>query len=478
MKSIYRKIKWQLKRNSLLLQLLLILLLLTTGCKKFLDQKPNKFDVIPHTLNDLQVLLDNTNAINAKGTGSYAELVADNYYVPASIWQLLASITLYQPEALNYIWDKTGKSYDYGWDFPYETPVYYSNIVLDQLPLVSVNSGEDQKYNALKGSALFYRAFAFEGLAQLFCKPYSTTNANELGIVLRLTSNVNAKSTRATVQQTYDQIIADLKQATDLLPATTSFPTRPSKAAAYAALARTYLSMRDYVNAGQYANLALQQNSTLIDYNTLVPLGRPPIKSFNPEVIFHNYATSTLASLLPRFHKIDSTLYQSYDANDLRRTVFFKGNTGANAGTYFFQGSYDGNGLYGPSGIFDGLTTDEMYLIRAECAARKGNKDAAMLDLNTLMIKRWNNNGSWAPFTAADATDALNKILVERRKELLFRGLRWSDIRRLNVEGANITLTRNIRGTLYTLPPNDIRSVMLISLGEILHSPDVQQNPR
>jgi len=94
------------------------------------------------------------------------------------------------------------------------------------------------------------------------------------------------------------------------------------------------------------------------------------------------------------------------------------------------------------------------------------------------MIKRWNNNGSWAPFTAADATDALNKILVERRKELLFRGLRWSDIRRLNVEGANITLTRNIRGTLYTLPPNDIRSVMLISLGEILHSPDVQQNPR
>ncbi|MFR1445949.1 RagB/SusD family nutrient uptake outer membrane protein, partial [Acinetobacter baumannii] len=92
--------------------------------------------------------------------------------------------------------------------------------VLDQLPLVSVNSGEDQKYNALKGSALFYRAFAFEGLAQLFCKPYSTTNANELGIVLRLTSNVNAKSTRATVQQTYDQIIADLKQATDLLPAT------------------------------------------------------------------------------------------------------------------------------------------------------------------------------------------------------------------------------------------------------------------
>lgn len=465
-----------LKRYGFLSVLLLILS--TTGCTKFLDQKPNKSDVIPTTLNDLQTLLDNASAaVNSRSAAGLSELVADNYYVNTNDWQgmLQGSISA-KSEALNYTWDRQAIPYNNGWYFPYQNPIYYSNIVLDQLSVVNVKPGEEQKLNTIKGSALFYRAFAFWGLAQLFCKPYAAENASSPGIVLRLTSNVNAPSSRATVQQTYDQVIADLKTATDLLPLTTAFSTRPTRAAAYAALARTYLSMRDYTNAGHYADLALQQVNTLMDYNTLVPVGSPPVKSFNPEVIFHNLAQFAIL-LLPSRHKIDSALYASYDGNDLRKTVFFGANAGADSGTYFFQGSYDGNGRNGPSSIFDGLTIDEMYLIRAECTARKGNKDAALLDLNTLMVKRWSNNGSWAPFTAANATDALNKILVERRKELLFRGLRWSDIRRLNLEGANITLQRIIAGTTYSLPPNDQRTVMLIPIAEINYS-GIAQNPR
>jgi tetratricopeptide (TPR) repeat protein len=476
MRSNYKYTNQVLGRYGFLL--LLLLILSTTGCTKFLDQKPNKSDVIPTTLNDLQTLLDNASiAVNSRSSAAFSELVADNYYVNTNDWQsMLQGSTSGKSEALNYIWDKQAIPYNNGWYFPYQNPVYYSNIVLDQLSVVNVKPGEEQKLNAIKGSALFYRAFAFWGLAQLFCKPYAAENASSPGIVLRLTSNVSAPSARATVQQTYDQVIADLKTAADLLPLTTVFSTRPTRTAAYAALARAYLSMRDYINAAQYANLALQQSNTLMDYNTLVPVGSPPVKSFNPEVIFHDGALFTTL-LFPGIHKIDSTLYASYDGNDLRKTVFFGANTGADSGTYFFQGSYDGNGRNGPSSIFDGLTVDEMYLIRAECAARKGNKDAALLDLNTLMIKRWNNNGSWVPFTAADATDALNKILVERRKELLFRGLRWSDIRRLNLEGANIIPQRIIAGTTYSLPPNDLRTVMLIPIAEINYA-GVAQNPR
>jgi starch-binding outer membrane protein, SusD/RagB family len=175
-------------------------------------------------------------------------------------------------------------------------------------------------------------------------------------------------------------------------------------------------------------------------------------------------------------HKIDSMLYKSYDPNDLRKTVFFRANTGVNVGTYTFQGSYNGTG--GVSSVFDGLATDELYLTRAECYARSGNKDAALADLNTLMKKRWSNNGSWNAYTANTAAEALNLILIERRKELVFRGLRWSDIRRLNEEGANITLQRVIGGTTYTLPARDSRSVMLISLTEINNNPAVDQNPR
>lgn len=477
MSLIYKQIKQKLKGYGWLL-LLLPLMLLSGGCKKFLDKKPRISDIIPTTLDNLQGLLDNARqAMNSNSASGLSELVADNYYVTTDNWELYASVdfSLYQGETQSYIWGNF--PHEYYWNSPYQNPIYYSNIVLDQLPLMKVNTGEDEKYNTLRGSALFYRAFTFQTLAQLFCKPYSTANANELGIVLRLTSNISVKSSRSTVQETYDRIIADLKEAANLLPSTTAFPTRPSKTAAYAALARTYLSMRDYVNAGQYANMALQQYSILMDYNTLVPAGSPPITTLNPEVIFHN-TSQTYVFLYSSYDNsyVDSTLYQSYNANDLRKTVFFGANTGSEIGTYFFQGSYDGS--YNVDGVFDGLATDELYLIRAECAARAGSKDAALSDLNALMVKRWRNDGTWTAFTATDAADALNKILIERRKELIWRGLRWSDIRRLNLEGANITLKRIIGATTYTLPPNDLRSVMLIPLSETKNNPSIQQNPR
>lgn len=469
MNKISNQIKWKLNSYSCLFFLFLVFLS-SSGCKKFLDKKPVKTDVIPSTLQDLQSLLDRRIGNNASGLGAMCEILSDNAYVTTADWQLW--LTIVPQESANYIWDGTSPTTDAPWFTPYQFPIYYSNIVLDQLPLVTTQPGEEGKYNSIKGSALFYRAFYFWGLAQVYCKPYATNHANDLGIVLKLTSNVSEKVTRATIQQTYDRIIADLKESVDLLPTTTTFPTRPTKAAAYGMLARTYLSMRDYINAGNYANLALQQYSTLIDYNTRVPVSNPPMPTFNAEVVFHNVAL--FIDLLDAFHKIDSLLYQSYDINDLRKQVFFRAGTGANLGTYTFQGSYHGTGSR--TSVFDGITTGELYLTRAECYARAGNKDAALADLNALMTKRW-KSGSFTNITATDAADALYKVLIERRKELVFRGQRWSDIRRFNLEDANITLKRIIAGITYTLPPNDPRSALLIPFTEINRS-GIQQNPR
>jgi len=454
-----------------------IFLVAMGGCKKFLDEKPRKSDIIPVTLGDLELLLNNAhNAMNSRTGSGFAELLADNYYLEEGIWQLIASIPVpsLQAEVYNYIWDENAMPFNDGWDLAYQFPIYYSNIVLDQLPLISDGDKKKPRYNSIKGAALFYRAFNFYILAQLYCKPYTIGNHGDPGIVVRLTSDVSVPSTRATLKQTYDQIISDLKEAADLLPLSTTFPTQPTKAAAYAALARTYLTMQEYASAGEFARLGLQLNDQLLDFNNLLPLQTPPIQPgrFNPEIIYYNY--SPVPTILSsNFARIDSTLYQSYDDNDLRKTVFYKDN----GGVYGFQGSYDGIGPYSDFGVFDGLTTDELYLIRSECLARGGNKDSAMHYLNKLMVKRWKNNGSWIPFVAADEVDALEKVLAERRKELVYRGQRWSDIRRLNEEGANITLKRKIGDAIYTLPPSDKRSVMLIPFDEINRS-GIQQNPR
>jgi tetratricopeptide (TPR) repeat protein len=282
-------------------------------------------------------------------------------------------------------------------------------------------------------------------------------------------------STRSTVQETYDQIIADFKEAAQLLPDAGLYPTRPGKLAAFGALARTYQAMRDYVNAGKYADSVLLRNNYLIDYNTLSPSANPVFQPFHKEVIFYSRGTSNTLTTNLTGGRTDSNLVKSYVADDLRKSLFYSLNAD---NTYSFRGSYEGsaNGFW----VFDGIATDEIYLIRAESRARAGNVNDAMKDLNDLLVTRWKKISGVSTYvdqTATDATDALNKILFERRKELVHRGLRWTDLRRLNLEGADITLIRIVNNITYTLPPNDLRWVLLIPQ-EVLNMANLQQNPR
>lgn len=269
--------------------LILLPFLLQVGCTKFLDEKSDKSDIIPSTLEELQKLLDN-DAMYNNSPAPLAELLADNYYVTPATWtsQNNSSNPTNKAEASHYIWQSDALPLFRTWRDPYTFPVYYANVVLEQLPIIGRKPGQETKYDEIEGAALFFRAFNFFQLAQIYCKPYSTQNANDLGIVLRATSIVSAKSTRATIQETYDRIIADLEMAADRLPETTLFPTRPSKVAANAALARVYLSMRNYVKAGEYANKALDKKGDLMDFNNT----GSPFPLFNPEVIFHNSSTN------------------------------------------------------------------------------------------------------------------------------------------------------------------------------------------
>lgn len=98
---------------------------------------------------------------------------------------------------------------------------------------------------------------------------------------------------------------------------------------------------------------------------------------------------------------------------------------------------------------------------------------------NRLLAKRWDKNTVYVPYSTADENEALRKILQERRKELPFTAnLRWSDLRRLNKDPRfAATLSRNLNGEIYTLPPNDKRYVLPIPDIEIQLS-GIQQNER
>ena len=123
---------------------------------------------------------------------------------------------------------------------------------------------------------------------------------------------------------------------------------------------------------------------------------------------------------------------------------------------------------------------DEIYLIRAEALARLGNRDEALNDLNTLLRTRYkkiNNTSTFIDKTAPDAVAALVIILTERRKQLLYRGLRWADLKRLNLEPSfAVTLVRIINNTRYELQPNSNRYQLQID-AEAIRLSSMQQNP-
>ena len=432
-----------MKLNILTYSLIILVYVFAgSSCKKYLDAKPDKSLVTPSSLEDLQLLLDNYSIINMNYPYTL-EILSDNYYIPVSTYDLVTEL-----DRNLYLWKKNATIVQ-DWNFPYST-ILTLNTALDELNRIGNPAIEPEKYNNVKGSVLFLRSYYYYALAQLFIKPYNKTTAvTDLGLPLRLSSDINIPSVRSTVQNTYDEILKGFKESLQLLPETPMIKTRPSVPAAYGGSAKTYLAMCKYDSAFKYADLSITSYGAdnLIDYNTLLPSSLAPISRFNKEVVFQIRSVGPLI-LANSFANLDTNLLLSYPINDLRKDIYYHRNPN---GSFYFKGDYDGRGSQGY--VFGGIVLDEMFLIRAEGYARQNNIPMAMQDLNKLLVNRYESS-SFSPLTASSREEAIDLILLERRKELVFRGTRWTDLRRLqNEPGFSVTPKRFINGELYELPP-------------------------
>lgn len=441
-------------------------LLLFQSCRKdWLDAKPDKSLVVPESIEDYQALLDNFTVFNSAQVSGLAEIGSGDFFLSTASFRSLFS----SQEKSAYIWAPTATFYNGGensdWIAGYRR-ILNNNLILYGIAKIKPSAAQEQSWKEVKGSALFLRAFDFFNLAQEFCVAYAPASAGkDLGLCLRLDYDVNIPSKRSNLQETYDRVLSDLEEAGQLLNANAQFKSRPSKEAVYALLARVYLSMENYERAGYYADLALQIQGGLIDYSKLNAGVSYPISKVNAEIIFQgvfSYGIFTASKLT-----VVPELFNAYDSKDLRRSIFFT----SNANGMTFKGNYSGD-----KNQFCGLATDEMYLIRAESAARSGHVLAALADLNYLRKNRW--MGSYAPIVISDPVSVLEYILTERRKELLFRGLRWQDLRRLNRDSRFAkTLSRVLDDNTYVLYPNDSRYVFPLDEEELRLS-GIQQNIR
>lgn len=450
-----------------------IALLSMLGCSaEFLEERPNSNVVVPASPDDFQRLLDNFTAVGY--TSALPHLSADEYFITSeSDWLSSRSAT----ERNAYVWERDvfgGEVAREDWNAPYRT-VFYANSIIDGVQKQTGGLIQGGQYAEVYGQAHFHRARANFDLLKNFSVPFdSLTQSSDLGIPLRRDPSVDALMPRASVQECYASVFADLQEALAHLKSYGPLPerNRPTRLAVFAQLSRIYLYRGEFHPAERYADSVLNRYDRLIDYNSVSTETNTPFSLTNDELILYGATNSyNNASQLNQGGTVyvDTSLMALYDTGDLRRSVFFRE---VLPGRHIVKRGYNGSGL----SPFNGLAVDEVLLIKAECLVRRGDLHGAEVLYNRLRKHRY-SLGTYASTTFLEASSALELVLLERRKELVWRGIRWDDIKRLNGRGAGIVLRRTLGGKVHTLEPTSGRYVFNIPQDEINRS-GIAQNER
>ncbi|TYR36167.1 RagB/SusD family nutrient uptake outer membrane protein [Sphingobacterium phlebotomi] len=421
------------------MRILYLFFVLFCSCDSYLDAKS---DLTLSTLDSkeaAEALLDGIDRMN-KGS-VVLQNASDEYYIRDEVYNAISN-----PFNLeSYIWFE-GTQTDEDWNSLYRA-IYTANLVIDNLERAGLKEGESDflKYRA---NASFYRAHAYSHLLQIYTDVYDDHNAaNMSGIVIREDSDFSKKSFVSSLKDSYVYVIDDLQSNQKYLDQIAALKTRPSIQSSLALLARIYLYKGDYQKAYDLTTeLVSGDGSELLDYNELDTLENIPFEIFNREVIFYS-STVVANNVYQSTASVSRQFYESYDDRDLRKTLYFQMLPNGEIG---FKGSYNGS----LSNLFNGIAWDEVYLIRAESAARTGNEHEALDILNLLKKRRWKNE-CYEPYEIANIDDVLDAVLNERKLQLFFRGNRFSDVKRYNKEGRGIVLRRVVNGQEIILEPND-----------------------
>ncbi|AUP81250.1 RagB/SusD family nutrient uptake outer membrane protein [Flavivirga eckloniae] len=310
-----------------------------------------------------------------------------------------------------------------------------------------------------KAEALLGRAFEHLWLVNLYAQPYSSDNLSTPGIPYMYTADVSAPTpSRETLVETYKKIETDLLNALENLPETND-ARRGSKLAAYGVLTRMYLYMQNYDKVIEYAQQVLDIKSDVNDY-TLFPALDAFGKHTNPDNLYVRYINENPQYFFKNPTEDLAALYSALDARALGLYYF-------NLGSLvfwldFFQ-------------INSGVTLPEIILCKAEAHARKGELSQALEALNNLERKRIIG---FTDLNSNNQEEVLTWVLNERRRETANNGLRFADMRRLQLEGRIGTITHTVDEETISLEEGSNKYTLQIPQIVLDKNPEMEPNPR
>jgi hypothetical protein len=296
----------------------------------------------------------------------------------------------------------------------------------------------------IKGQALAIRTYIYFKLVNTFAQPYSfTAGGSHAGVPYITKEDISQSFTRNSVAEVYDNMIADLNTAINLLPATTTDTRFFSRLSAKALLARIYLFKEDYANAKSLATeIATQVPLMTIANGYPNDMYKFKVPSQTESLMQCTPSASPATNFLGRYFRTSSLrFYATSDiaviltenANDVRRNWVKDTIVGGNAvrAVKKFPVSVAPEvnpvitipeiAYYPPL-----LRSSEMFLTVAEAAAKTNDETTARTYLNAI---RKRANPSIADVTATGPA-LIDSIYKERRKEMAFESLRLYDLQR------------------------------------------------
>lgn len=166
--------------------------------------------------------------------------------------------------------DNGGRNNDF-WLRSYRTN-YSANLLI-----TNSKEGVSAETDHYIGEAYFMRAMMHFYLVNVYGKTYALGSDN-LGVPIKITSDVKDIPARSTVGEVYTQVIKDLEKAAELMCSFKRENYYASENAAYAALSRVYLYMGNNSKSIEYADKVIQSGKySLLDadqyrtMNTLKP---------------------------------------------------------------------------------------------------------------------------------------------------------------------------------------------------------------
>lgn len=389
-------------------------------------------------------------------------------------------------------------SKDFGRSYAFWIAAYKSMLGIN-IVLKHVDPSEtDPEILEAKAENLFLRAVIYFNLVRLYGRPYYQSPSTNLGMPLILVpiASIGDKPVRATVEDTYRQIITDLADAAKTFT-TKKVNSYASKYAAFAMLSRVYLYMSGTFAqpntsfaqlASQYADSVILNGGYTLLQGTAYKTYYSSSNQLNTETIWavnHDVGSTSIPINLyqPTGPYAGSNSYSTgqikpspdllslLTAGDLRKNFYttdkYPGNNVDTLSCNKYMYKYIS--VYTSNAPIHYLRLAETYLNRAEAKLKLGDNAGALADVNIIRIR-----AGLSAVSGLSGQTLFDEIMKQRRLELAFEGHNSYDYFRNGLPMVRSYTSYN-SGPM-TVNPTDGKVVLRIADDILAENGNIKQN--